>query len=391
MRGRKSKNKNLPQYLYSDEKNGKLYYKYKPPGAKKFIAFGCDRREAINAAQQYNSKFIFKKDLLTKACVEIRGGGVSFEQFANKYASQVLPNRMIKGEPISQQTLKGYLRITKLLSDYFFTTPVTDITQAQIAEYLDTLSTAEVYNMHKLRLSDIYKHAISDGQPLENLPDKILKRAKGKVQRYRIDAHGYNAVYKYASVELRNAMELAINIMQRRGNLVTLRFDDVKENYLFVKILKTTRSGAVSRLRINTNIPVVYSQSDALTINDIIKNCKDSILSPLMIHRNPARRIRSDKKTHWSQVLPDLITREFSKAAKLAQKNGEAFGGLTTAQLPSLHECIALGEHLRKTKQNWTDSQLMAFRGHASEHTTRLYLDGHDWTTIDDHVQPESF
>lgn len=382
MRKKASKYSNLPPYLYAYSKNKITYYRYKPPGTDKFIAFGTDPKDAINAALQLNAKFVINKNLIDKATIQILGNTDTFEEYAIKYRDKILPARKIKGEPLTHQTLNGYKRITNLLIEYFGKTPLQDMTQKQIAEYLDTCSTPEVFNMHKLRLSDIYKHAISDGYSIANLPDNILKQSKGKVERHRINKAGYDTVYKYASTELRNAMELAINIMQRRENIVTLKFENIIDGYMFIKILKTARSGTVSRLRISTKIPVIYSNAGAKTLNDLIKHCKDDILSPFLIHRNPEKRIKSKKREHWTQILPDFITREFADAVKLAQSHG-FFKGLTTAQTPTLHECIALGEHLRKTEQSWTDTRLMTFRGHTNEKMTRVYLDGHDWTTIE--------
>ena len=43
---------------------------------------------------------------------------------------------------------------------------------------------------------------------------------------------------------------------------------------------------------------------------------------------------------------------------------------------------IALGEFLRK-KQGWTEEQIAALREHTKVSTTKIYLEGHEWTTVE--------
>lgn len=58
------------------------------------------------------------------------------------------------------------------------------------------------------------------------------------------------------------------------------------------------------------------------------------------------------------------------------------YAHLPIEQRPSFHELLPLGEHLRE-RQGWTAQHIQRLRGHTQESTTKIYLEGNDWTTVE--------
>ncbi|KRT55851.1 hypothetical protein [endosymbiont of Ridgeia piscesae] len=87
---------------------------------------------------------------------------------------------------------------------------------------------------------------------------------------------------------------------------------------------------------------------------------------------------RSKEKKHPFQ----LSLQEISNGFKEARDATGLFDDMAPAARPSFHELLGLGELLRE-KQGWSLKQIQTLRGHTRESTTKLYLDGHEWTTVE--------
>jgi integrase len=87
-----------------------------------------------------------------------------------------------------------------------------------------------------------------------------------------------------------------------------------------------------------------------------------------------------DRKEHWTQITPEMVTREF---ATLREKYG-ACDHLRAEQHPTFHEIRALGGELYR-QAGWGNEAIQRLLGHTTEKMTRHYLDKHQepWVVTD--------
>src|SRR3569833_109290 len=102
-----------------------------------------------------------------------------------------------------------------------------DITQGELAAYLNALSSADVYNKYRSLLVVIYRHAVSEQAVMENLPEKIIKRDAEAKSRGRLTLDAYKAIFAKAPFAIQSAMELSLNSLQRR---TTYKHGDLTSN-----------------------------------------------------------------------------------------------------------------------------------------------------------------
>lgn len=78
---------------------------------------------------------------------------------------------------------------------------------------------------------------------------------------------------------------------------------------------------------------------------------------------------------HHTQLLHEQITHE-------PADTGDSVG-ITGRGAPTFHEIRSLGGALL-LQRGWTPPEIQRLMGHASEHMTRGYLEGHEapWTTV---------
>ncbi|HAD32184.1 MAG TPA: hypothetical protein DCE77_11465 [Methylophaga sp.] len=371
-RPRKRGNKDLAGLnLYVQKRGERNYYQYKHPITGKYHGFGFNRKEAIEAAKQLQQLLKQNPDLVGKV---VQPAG-SFSEYLEYFRDEIIPQKRVNGQPLSDSTVREYSRLIKTfiteLGHHGFET----IGQRHIAEYLNTRSTAEVYNKHRTLLVMIFRQAVSDEKYPENIAEKIVKRDMDKTKRQPLTLEQYELIYKHASTPIKNAMELSLNALQRRSDIQKWRFDSKEGEFYRVIIQKTRKHGSNSNIEIPASLPVAYSAAGAKTLDDIVRNCRDDLACPYLVHESRQRRKESKEKTHSMQLSVKQISDGFAKARDLA--------GIKMENPPTFHELLALGESLRE-KQGWTTKQLQLLRGHRKEKTTQDYLDRHiEWVRIE--------
>lgn len=298
---------------------------------------------------------------------------------------------------MSAHTLKEYGRLYRNLNTELGSLPFRAITQADLSEALDNLgTTAEVFNKYRTRLMDLYRHAVSEGAVPENLAERIIPRDKEMKRRKRITLPGdklgtagldgveaYRAIWSCAERPIQCAMELSLNALQRREEIHRWRFDwsreDADGRHVYIRISKTHKHGISAYVRVPELLPVAHSEFGASTLADLLKHCRaDGIHSPHLVHRKPKRIKKAESREHPFQLTPQQITKGFAAARDAAG----IYDHLPADERPTFHELLALGEHLRQ-KQGWSAEQLQRLRGHTKESTTKIYLEGHAWTTVE--------
>ncbi|ABC31274.1 Integrase [Hahella chejuensis KCTC 2396] len=158
---------------------------------------------------------------------------------------------------------------------------------------------------------------------------------------------------------MKNAMDLALLTLQRREDISKMKFEDIKDGYLYV-IQEKTKKHDTGYLRIE-----IGEQ-----LQEVLKRCRTDIPSPFIINRRPQRKFKRIKSKHWTQVLPDMISREF-KSIRDSQVG--LYENYQEGEKPTFHEIRALGEKLYKD-QGKDPKQL---GGWASEKMVKNYDSGH--------------
>ena len=229
-RPRNPANKNLPQNLYFDARRST--YRYRRPTDGKWFPFGADRVKAIDAAKQLNLEFMHGADLVGTVLGASSG---SFAAFLDKYEAETLPPR-----ELAKGTLGLYAVHFRRFRKHFEGKAVDQITIRMIAEMLDAL-TPRTANQCRALLIDIFNHAAAKGLCPDNPAASTINRIEKK-QRKRHTVDGLKAIREKSPAWLQNAIDLALITAQRRTDILNMRFDGIREGFLYVVQQKTAKA-----------------------------------------------------------------------------------------------------------------------------------------------------
>lgn len=327
------------------------FYLFERPDGHRF-SLGKNKARAIRLAVQLNQELrtpgAHEEQLLRKVKGE---DGNRFSDAVARYLSEYLPER-----GLAQKTLAENQRMLTAIAAVFGETATDKLTIKQVARYLDALP-ANTSNKYRAQLGQFYAWAIAKGLAGASPAEATLKKRE-IVARQRITLDQSQAIHAAADPWFQNAMDIGLQTLQRREDLCWIRFDDIRDGRLFISQRKVSRHNS-GHLAILILPP----------LQEVISRCRDDVLSPFLIHRAHEKRRISNKREHWSQVLPEMLSREFQD---IRDRLG-LFNGLSIEQRPSFHEIRALGAHLYQNCG--IDSQVLP--GHTSKKTTRVYLDRH--------------
>lgn len=354
MRPRSKKNTGLPPNLYVSRNA----FTYRRPDTGTWHGMGTDRHKAISAAKQLNSRLMAGTDLVAA----VLGDSVTLDAFLTTYEFQILPPRELAEATLSLYRIR-FRQARKALGNKSLDT----ITIRDIAEFLDPMTPRSANQTRKI-LVDVFNHAAAKGLVQDNPAASTIARIEKK-SRQRHTVEGLAKIREAAPVWLQNAIDLALVTAQRREDIVRMRFEDIRDGYLYVVQEKTKKSTDAGWLRMQ-----VTPQLQA-----IITRCRDEIASPFLIHRRPAAinpKYRKSK-AHWTEVSCEMLTRAFKEARDVAKP----YPKLSDAEQPTFHEIRALAVHLYK--RDGKDAQRIA--GHADEKMTKNYAKDHAeiiWTDV---------
>lgn len=347
-RKRNAKNRDLPPYLYQYPDG--LYLFERPDGRR--FSLGKNKARAVRLAVQLNQELrapsAHEEQLLRKIMGE---DGNRLAETIPRYLREYLPDRGLAPKTLAENT-----RMLTALSAAFGETATDKLTVKQVADYLDTLP-ANTSNKYRAQLGQFYAWAIAKGLTGSNPAEATLKKRE-IVARQRMTLEQYQAIHAAADPWFQNAMDLGLQTLQRREDLCWLKFADIRDGRLFLSQRKVARY-QTGHLAILILPP----------LQEVIARCRDDILSPFLVHRAHEKRRLSSQREHWSQVLPEMLSREFQD---IRDRLG-LFEYLSIEQRPSFHEIRALGAHLYQ--QSGIDPQTLL--GHTSQKTTHVYLDRH--------------
>lgn len=362
-RPRKHAYKALPVNLTYDKST--QHYRYRRPDNHKSFSMGKDKAKAITAAKQLNSLLITDCNLVSKV---IGSTQTLLAYIENRFKPAILQER-----ELAEKTLQDYQYKLRIISDNNISQlKLADIVVADISQFLSQFPPTQS-NRYRSLLNVIFKHAVAEGLISDN-PVHVTLNRKIKKHRQRLKQDEYHRIYHHENTEnwLKNAMDLSLITLQRREDVLNMKFSDIKEGHLYVIQKKTAKHGASAFLKIKIGN----------TLQDIIDRCRDALNSPYLIHRRPDRLIKSKTRDHHTKVLPDYLTKCFSAVRDATQ----LFQHLSEYQRPTFHEIRSLGIKLYEDKG--INAQVLA--GHTTRNMTEQYKLGHDieWQEVAAELSP---
>jgi Bacteriophage lambda integrase, N-terminal domain./Phage integrase family. len=339
----------LPQNLYYIKETKS--YRYKDVTKNKWHPFGDDRQKAIKSALILNAKLMSHKDLVETVMAQHT---TTLKQFIDDYQEKVLPEKSLEAATLDLYKIR-HRQIAKAIGHL----PLNMISLRQIRDFLWTLSPRSS-NQARAYLIDLYDYAVEAEEVESNIAAKTIKRNETK-KRKRHTKAGIKAIREHSPQWLKNAIDLALLISQRRCDLLNLRFDHIKDGYMFVVQQKTAKKSDASWLKLEITPE----------FQKVIDQCRDGIDSPFLIHRLPDRKRACDSKEHLTQITGHYLSTEFKKARDAAN----CYPSYSAKEMPGLHEIR--GTSLKMYQLAGKDAQKIA--GHTTPDMTLNYLWGHDF------------
>jgi integrase len=295
---------------------------------------------------------------------------VSIAELCERYLKEFLPTKDIK-ESTKYHEVN---RINRLKED-LKTESVYDFTVRSAAEYLDKNFTKNSYVKHRGSLRELFDFAkrkgLYDKENPVSATESKTKQSNIKI-RQRMTLQQYKELHAAAPDWLKNAMDFSLITLQGRSEVVSAKFADIDEEKKTIRIIrkKTDKhEWAFLELEISPQL------------DEVIKRCRASnIASPFIIHRQP-ERINPDKsKEHWSQILPNFL----SKGVNETRAELSSFKNLEKEEMPSFHEIRSLGSYLYSKAGFNNEEYVQPLMAHADVEMTKKYQSGHQitWTKV---------
>jgi integrase len=214
-------------------KSGKIWIGYyyngrDSSGRRVEISLGTDLDEAKRKWAELERKPI---------SVDLRLMKYVFE----RYEREVVPTKALS-------TQRDYLQILGRLKDAFGSAPIDSIATHHLAIYRDRRSAPVRANRELAVFSSAFNYAREWGLTNRENPARGLRKNAETPREFYVDDDVWNAVYRCAVIELRDAMDLSYLTGQRPGDVLKMMKTDIKNGALEVKQGKTGK-----RLRILLN------------------------------------------------------------------------------------------------------------------------------------------
>jgi len=348
-RPRSKSRQGWPANLYPNREG----FKYRHPVTKRETWMGMDKAKAFAAAKKLNALLMPTNDLVDRVIG-------SKDTVADAIA--VFRRDDIPGRKWAPKTEEVYESVIRRIEAGIGARPVEGVTVKDCAEFIRAVTPSDrARQQFRLVLGWILGCAVQEGW-IDTNPVLATRRFQHERKRTRLTKEIYDTIWGHAEPWLRLAMDLSLVTLLRREDIVSLKFSDMRDGFLWVVPQKTEGTSLVKlKIKIGEQLATLLSQA------------RDSVASPYVVHRLPDRARPSDKRAsarvHHTQVMPEQLTRAFQDAREAAGVAGE--------NPPSFHEIRSLGGALVRDA-GWTTEQVQALMGHASKSMTEHYLEGHD-------------
>jgi len=334
-RPRKHGNRHIPPNLWLNPT------RYRHPVTSKVYSWpDLTIDAAIDAAKVLNAQ------LISEPVRKVLGDGDTVDKLAGKFESVYLAQR-----DLSAETLRDYRNKLNVIVGRFGNHDVRGIGTRDLSVFLERYQPTQ-RNRYRSLMVMMFRYAQNEGM-IETNPAEPLLRMKERVQRQRLTIEGFWAIHEAALPFMQRAMRVALRTLQRREDLVRIRFRDIEDGSIPVIQEKT---GAAIRIKIDENLAAD------------IKDCRDAVVSGWLLHQP----IEYNKARIGRPLTKDMLTKGFQRA----RDKIPAFAAMSPATRPSFHEIRALGAilYLRAGKSIEDIQRLL---GHTNTQMTRRYLERH--------------
>jgi len=145
----------------------------------------------------------------------------------DRYIKEVLPQNM-------PRTQSDKLDCLKFLRPVFGEVALDDLSPQHFAQYRDKRSAKVRANRELSLLSHVFNCAREWGYTARDNPARGVRKNKETPRDFYADDGVWNAVYKFAVDELKDALDLAYLTGQRPSDVLGIRVSDVKDDMLHV-------------------------------------------------------------------------------------------------------------------------------------------------------------
>ncbi|SAK53102.1 integrase-like protein [Caballeronia calidae] len=363
-RKRQATRRTWPNNLYQNS-NGYLWFKN--PLTGKSAGLGRDLEAAIKKVKRANLEIA--RNLDEQNLLALTGDGKKTlaehcVDYQNEYTKDRKPN-----------TVKNYKsQIKAIRDDARASKPIDQFTPKDAADLIKEAERSrgptQATNI-RTRLKDIFRDAITHGlvEAGRNPVESVLK-PKTEVKRARMTKDDFWAIYKRADQQwLKNALLLALLTGQRVSDVRKMRFDDVRDGFLWVDQLKKN-----GKTKIKIPLDVALGEH---SVAGAISQCRDNVVSRHLIHFCDGRYSSMRGKPVSYETLNGAFIAAREKATQ--ENEIETPEGLTPT---TFHEIRSLTARLHAEQNGEKFAQ--ALLGHSSKAMTELYIDvrGQHWVEV---------
>lgn len=361
--------KNHVENLYqkTDKRNGKTYFSYKHPESGKFIGLGSDRDKAFAAAKEANLVFAERRldtlrliiDSDPKAVVSV---GISVASWVERYIK--LQDSRMKDGKLKPETVRTKVYRAELMTRYLGSKRLREVTTKDIFDVIEQYTSREKFGMARniqAAWRDIFIEAQYAGEVDTGFnPVSSTRKVQVEVKRKRITEDDVTALFSSKLYRTRHylkmASKIAITTGLRRGDIVNLKYSDIKDGHLFVSLNK---SNGRTKIAFPLELTNPYLNQ---SLADIIAECRSTkIVSKYLVHHT-RNQISRNSIVKGQRVNAETITTAFYEAKTECKDSLSDFS-------VSFHELRSFAE--RTYRDAGFDTKILL--GHKNQETTDTY------------------
>lgn len=343
------------------------YYYVKPDGSQIALAHN-DRATSIEAAIELNRMYRKSGSVVDKILARARvqtkevDSNPLWPSVVDMYRDH--PKGLAARKYREGQSLKNVQGFLSNLREAWPHLRIAEIRTVHVAEFLDSLGSVNSHGKYRAQLNHIFAFASTRGFDHRRPMDDISYEKPEVVHRKKHNWDGYRAVYAECEPWLQDACDLALYTLQRRSDLAAIRVEEQLNLKAGTIILR--------QQKVNSNYLEIKMGSElADVVNRVIY--KSGIICPYLLRRRPKRIKKAENRSHPFQVLPKMISVEYTKA----RDRSGAYAHLPANERPTFHSIRGLGIWLY-AKAGYPVDYICSLSGHASEDMYHLYHDGHE-------------
>lgn len=366
----------LEDNLYPDNKGRKGHFRYLRPD-NTFKYFQADTIHRANeAAKKANSQ----RDSYVP--IEMQREDLTL---IGIYAEDFITHRELHSPDLKSARSWDNRKYTLRKFAREFTMSPSKLTRQHIEEWWHGLT----YNNQKLRHAEFrrfFNYMMGRNvctklkyNPFTTADDRprLYLRSKPARSRIRLDLTGFWKIYHAASKlnypGLQIAMGLSLLTFMREGDILSLRFEHIDEDFLKKTINKSAaQKGHVNATRLQWNM------DQYKPLRQLINRARELSLKnqrcPYVISHMPKQRRKGKTKDHIAKVTPKRLQEMFAEARDATNIWAE-IGKDQTA--PTFHEVRSLADALAASNK-FNTKLIQEAMAHSNEAMTLMYQSEHD-------------